>query len=241
MRAFRRDARFTLIELLVVIAIIAILAALLLPSLSKARDSARRIGCSGNTRQLGLTVYNYTSDNQDYLSQQARSSTVAPWNNANEPLFQAAQYANIKRPGKSVLMCPADQRPTGARNNGFGHSDYTAADGTHNLWSSYGTQNVVNSGYGLFSYDYSPMIRVSSVKNPSKIMLWSEVSGCWYFNRWQQQFYLNHNGGFNVSFADNHVEFMKFNYPIGTIMGDTAHGGQFTFNPFDTSSDYFAR
>jgi prepilin-type N-terminal cleavage/methylation domain-containing protein len=81
MRALRQ-AGFTLIELLVVIAIIAILAALLLPVLSRAKDKAHRITCVNNNKQLIVAMRMYVEDNSDrmaYPNWEAVPTTIQGW------------------------------------------------------------------------------------------------------------------------------------------------------------------
>jgi prepilin-type N-terminal cleavage/methylation domain-containing protein len=72
----RQKPGFTLIELLVVIAIIAILAALLLPALARAKEKAQRAACKSNMRQIGLTALMYASENSDKFP-------TAVWNAPN--------------------------------------------------------------------------------------------------------------------------------------------------------------
>src|SRR5271163_1972281 len=73
-----RRLGFTLVELLVVIAVIAILAALLLPGLAKAKQEAWRIDCLSNLKQLTLGAHLYAGDNRDYMPINITASGLPP-------------------------------------------------------------------------------------------------------------------------------------------------------------------
>ncbi len=63
----KRKKGFTLIELLVVISIIAVLAAILMPALGRAREMAKSSACVSNLHNIGLTLHMYTADNRGYF------------------------------------------------------------------------------------------------------------------------------------------------------------------------------
>ncbi len=108
----RRRPAFTLIELLMVIAIIAILSAILLPALSRGRQSARAVDCLGHMRQLGIAANLYADESEDELPRSQHSAFAhgeLPWERSLAPAlgFSITTWTNLLT---GIYHCSVDRR-----------------------------------------------------------------------------------------------------------------------------------
>ncbi|MDB5329454.1 MAG: epsG 2 [Phycisphaerales bacterium] len=116
-RANRRPTGFTLVELLVVIGIIAVLIAILMPALRRAREEARRVQCASNLRQIAIALNSYANENKEYYphcASQGIGHTSEDWvwwqpvQDINES--QVARYLGARADNlQTLLRCPSDE------------------------------------------------------------------------------------------------------------------------------------
>jgi prepilin-type N-terminal cleavage/methylation domain-containing protein/prepilin-type processing-associated H-X9-DG protein len=208
-------AAFTLIELLVVIAIIAILASMLLPALSHAKERAKGVKCISNVRQLSMASEMYVGDNGQALPWSERYWTAPSNQGFNytdpaSPTFHANFYDQLRRlvgTSDNFWYCPSAQED----------KSLTIAGDTSPLLGYMG--NMYAIGVGVAAADEARPKRASQLLSPSVAKLFTDNGANWQgvsiqvtarstFSTTPITPVGLHGGGLNVALADGSARFV---------------------------------
>ena len=191
----KQKKNFSLIELLVVIAIIAILAAMLLPALNKAREKAKEISCANQLKQLGITFSFYANDNQGWLPRDCNDDGVLWMNKLDDYLGFNVVYTNESTCG--IFKCP---------------SWYWMQ---HDSYKRPGISYCINYHVtGLGKYHK----RLSNIDKPGSIVLLGDSSCVYvsasrnfaYDGNMEYSFLARHMNKVNILYCDTHVGNKKY-------------------------------
>ena len=182
---------FTLIELLVVIAIIALLLAILMPSLQKVKETAQAVVCMSNQRQIGLFFYMYADDYNGTMVEMWVNVPAGVPNTWSERFYYEMEYTK----SSEVFYCPPAKLPIGGEKKWPGEFIAAAVKypGSSNFntsqgWYTYGLRPRV-----FANYTQATPINLSKLKTPSEYMLLTDVSDVvfpdarmsfWMFDYW---------------------------------------------------------
>jgi prepilin-type N-terminal cleavage/methylation domain-containing protein/prepilin-type processing-associated H-X9-DG protein len=186
LKSIKRESAFTLIELLVVIAVIAILAALLLPAVSKAKESARRTDCASNLRQIVIASAMYADEHEDRFPEQAGDGLPVRAMGGDGSNYYDLLMPYLGNP--QVWVCPSTHANPGRL-------------------MSYHMNGLIITTNGL---------KTTAISEPSQTVLigesgrtrWNQAflrpdqAGGYLYDRPQ----VNHSGGGNAMFVDGHVK-----------------------------------